>query len=853
MPKSLLMQLTSGSRIGPYEILSPLGAGGMGEVYLARDAKLNREVAIKGLPEAFAREAQVLAALNHPNIAAIYGLEESRDQQFLVMEYVAGEPLRGPVPVEEALTLAKQLVEALEAAHEKGIVHRDLKPDNIKVTPEGKVKVLDFGLAKAMEESSDIDLENSPTISEAATRAGVILGTAAYMSPEQARGKPVDRRADVWAFGCVMYELLTGKRAFTGDTITDLTVAIMTREPDWSRLPAATPPRVRELLQRCLQKDPQRRLKYLGDTLWEMEQPAPVAEALPIRVKARRTLWPWFVAAAAAIAFTAGFWIRSRVQPPEKSWTGVRLGGPSIAWTPRISPDGKMLAFLVHEDRQSQVAVMNPQTGNWTILTHDRSNGIVGNMSWSRDSSWIYFDRIAGVNKIFRLPALGGEVQTVLEDAMTPAVLPDGSLLALRRNSERKEQLQHFWPETGRLEALPAEESGDTWTSHHAGFADGREAVFFGRPLSPAGGELRWHYYILDLISGAARPLAPELKPPTNRAQLAVDPGGQSVVVTATSGDLMSLVEVPLSGRGSWRTLISLLAPGGVDIGPDGSLYVDQQERLNEILRFPASGGVPERQSGGADLAAPGSAPLPDGRILSATSFGGRWRLMAARVGKDPTPFVQTEEESGWPFVVIGEREVAFEMGTSPNRTLAVASASDGRMIRRLSATKGLPISSLASSFDGSTLYYVVSGTIWLIPAAGGDPRKIGSGDEVATDPNGGQLIAMRYEKDGVGLVRLSLPGGAETPIPIHSDFHLLPGFSGSAVHRDGRILLAVQSPDSWWDEVAILDPTTGKLKRLDVPYAGDIDLAGWTRDGQIMAVGLRMQSSLWRFRREKP
>src|ERR1035438_1073408 len=290
-------------KIGPYEILSPLGAGGMGEVYLARDTKLNREVAIKGLPEAFARdphrlarfqrEAQVLAALNHPNIAAIYGLEESQGQQFLVMEYVAGESLRGPVEVDEALAMAKQLVEALEAAHEKGIVHRDLKPDNIKVTPEGKVKVLDFGLAKAMEETSEVELLNSPTISIAATRAGVILGTAAYMSPEQARGKPVDRRADIWAFGCVMYELLTGKRAFTGDTITDLTVAIMTREPDWSLLPAATPPRVRELLQRCMQKDPQRRLKNIGDAQWEMDQPASTPTAAsPARGQVRRRPWP---------------------------------------------------------------------------------------------------------------------------------------------------------------------------------------------------------------------------------------------------------------------------------------------------------------------------------------------------------------------------------------------------------------------------------------------------------------------------------------------------------------------------------------------------------------------------------
>jgi hypothetical protein len=199
------------------------------------------------------------------------------------------------------------------------------------------------------------------------------------------------------------------------------------------------------------------------------------------------------------------------------------------------------------------------------------------------------------------------------------------------------------------------------------------------------------------------------------------------------------------------------------------------------------------------------------------------------------------------------EREVAFEMGTVPNRTLAIASASDGRMIRRLPATKDLGISSLASSPDGSTLYYVVSGTIWAIPAAGGDPRKIGSGDEVATDPGGRELIVMRTEKEGNRLVRLSLSGGAETPISFQSALHLIQGLTPNAVHRDGRILVPVQSPDSWWDEVAIFEPKTGKLERLNIPYAGDIDFPSWSGDGRIIANGLPMQSSLWRFRREKP
>src|SRR6266404_7111328 len=262
------MSLSTGARIGPYEIVGLLGAGGMGEVYRGRDARLGRDVALKVLPAnlaadtdrmaRFQREAQVLALLNHPHIAALYGLEEFGGVKALVMELVEGPTLderikAGPIPLDEALPMAKQIAEALEAAHEKGIIHRDLKPANVKVTPEGKVKVLDFGLAKAFAgEESGSDPSNSPTLSQAATLQGVILGTAAYMSPEQARGKAVDKRTDLWAFGCVLYELLTGKQAFHGEDITDILAAVVKSEPDWSCLPARIPPAIRTLLSRCL-------------------------------------------------------------------------------------------------------------------------------------------------------------------------------------------------------------------------------------------------------------------------------------------------------------------------------------------------------------------------------------------------------------------------------------------------------------------------------------------------------------------------------------------------------------------------------------------------------------------------
>ena len=278
-----------GRQLGPYAIHARLGVGGMGEVYQAHDTKLGRDVAIKVLPEAFAhdpdrlsrfqREAKMLAALNHPTIATIHGLEQSHGTSYLVMELVSGETLqqrlarKGRLPIEDALGICRQIAEALEAAHEKGIIHRDLKPANVKVTPEGKVKVLDFGLAKAFAgDGTSDDPTHSPTLSRAATAQGVILGTAAYMSPEQARGQAVDKRTDMWAFGCVLYELLAGKQAFHGDTVTEILAGVLRGEPDWSALPAATPTKVRDLLRRCLQKDKTLRMRDAGDASIEIQE-----------------------------------------------------------------------------------------------------------------------------------------------------------------------------------------------------------------------------------------------------------------------------------------------------------------------------------------------------------------------------------------------------------------------------------------------------------------------------------------------------------------------------------------------------------------------------------------------------
>ncbi len=274
------MPLQPGTTLGPYKVTAKIGEGGMGEVYRARDMKLDRDVALKVLPEAFTqdpdrlarfeREAKVLASLNHPNIAAIYGLEEAEGIRALVLELVEGPTLadrikQGQIALDEALPIAKQIAEALEAAHEAGVIHRDLKPANIKVRDDGTVKVLDFGLAKALESNPQGDPSQSPTLTAAATQMGVIMGTAAYMSPEQSRGKTVDKRADIWAFGCVLYEMLTGRRAFQGEDVSVTLSAVLQREPEWAELPPNMPPVLRIYLCRCLRKDPLQRVRDIGD------------------------------------------------------------------------------------------------------------------------------------------------------------------------------------------------------------------------------------------------------------------------------------------------------------------------------------------------------------------------------------------------------------------------------------------------------------------------------------------------------------------------------------------------------------------------------------------------------------
>jgi serine/threonine protein kinase len=430
------MPLTTGSRLGPYEVIEPLGAGGMGEVYRARDTTLDRDVAIKILPESlaqdperlsrFAREAKTLAALNHPNIAIIHGFEQTQSVQALVMEMVPGPTLAeriadGRIPLDEALPIARQMAEALEAAHGQGIIHRDLKPANVKLRPDGTVKVLDFGLAK-VELPTDVSskVSRSPTITSPMTQAGLILGTAAYMAPEQARGKPVDTRADVWAFGVVLFEMLAGRRPFDGDDISDALASILKSEPAWQALPAELPPPIGRLLRRCLQKDRRERLQHIGDARLEIEDAlrgTPGAADATVASRSNRFSWASALAGVVAAGAVAAAMVAGRRAPAASDLPEMRLEISTPQGSPSqfaISPDGRMIAFstIDHQRRQLWVRALDETAPRALAGTEGSEYPF-----WSPDSRSIGF---FANNKLKRVELDGGPPQ-LLANVLTPA------------------------------------------------------------------------------------------------------------------------------------------------------------------------------------------------------------------------------------------------------------------------------------------------------------------------------------------------------------------------------------------------------------------------------------------------
>jgi serine/threonine protein kinase len=903
----------------------------MGEVYRARDTKLKREVAIKVLPAAlvsapdrlarFQREAEVLASLNHPNIAAIYGMEESTSRvlspgshpsspesdagptRALVMELVDGQDLSAlidaagatpydlqaakaapngssGIPVDDALAIATQIAEALEAAHEQGIVHRDLKPANIKVRADGTVKVLDFGLAKAMDAVGGPRTQDSgrvkdtgsstqdfgPTMtSPAMTAMGMILGTAGYMSPEQAKGKTVDRRADIWALGAVLFEMLSGRPLFRGETVTETMAHVITQPPDWSALPASTPPAVQRLLRRCLEKDPQRRYHSAGDVRLDIEESlaAPggshesrdAGQPEAPRWSARSLV----IVALLGIAGTAiaAYWPRPAglVAP---AWSATFLGGPALAYGPRLSPDGRMLAFQAILDGLSQVAVMDPERGNWTVLTHERDAGFVNYLAWSAEGASILFARHKGRSlNVFSVPALGGEPRLVLEDALAPQGLAGGGVSFVRANASRQLQLHTLDPGTGDVQALNAvvldtDDVGIPAMPYRV-FPDGRTIVFYGVPADAPATALPG-IYVIEADANTPRLVAS--LGAMEVAAVAVDPRDLSLVVSVLSGEGQQVLRVPPGDDAAPAIVLTLTDRSGVmDVAQDGSLYLDQVNHPMQVLRLRPRDTIGQVVATVPLARATVSTviELPDGRVLATDFFNGRPRLLAFTSSGEVVPFVETSEATSGPATLAGPDRVAFVLGTAPEQFIAVASVRDGRILQRLPVEAPGAIRGLTASPDGDRLFYSASGAIWSLSLDGGAATRLGDGDAVAYDPRRGDLVVqlLPAADGGLQLVRMPVTGGSVTPIAVRAGVDLAsPSTLGPhAVRHDGAIAVTAALNNSWFFRPAVLDPETGALEPVAFTDSRDFYSLSWNARGEMVAGGFVLRTGIWRFR----
>lgn len=844
------MPLSKGEKLGPYEIIALLGAGGMGEVYRARDARLNRDVALKILPEDFAgdpsrrarfeQEARAVAALNHPNIVAIYDVGDG----YIVSELVDGEPLRGRTPgLRRTIEIAVQIASGLAAAHDAGIVHRDLKPDNIMLTRNGRPKILDFGLAKMQPTRAAAEDE---TVT-ARTEPGVVMGTPGYMSPEQIRGLAIDHRSDIFSFGVILHELLSGKRAFHRETSMDTMQAILWEEAP--ELPESVPAGVGQIVAHCLEKEALRRFQSahdLGFALSASGQSGSHPSLALVHSSRRR----WVLPAAVAIALLAGLAAGKLLMRDAASqqWSGVMLGGPEMALNPRLSPDGHLLAFEVIDKGVSQVAVMKPESGNWTTLTHRRDVGMISAVCWSTDGSLLYYDRITGIpNGVFSVPVLGGEEHLVLENAGAPESLPDGSVLVYRVNANRQNQVYRFWPETGRLLEFPLQ----FFLGSHV-MQSGKEAVTFASDIGRGGQGLG--LYEIDLATNAIRRLAVSEGDAAALEGWTVARDGKSVLAALPAGSLTRLVAIPIEGQAAPRTLFTVAnLVWAIDEAPDRSLFIGLVDRPQEVVRLSEHGGDPPERiaafAGGPDFDQ--VLLLPDGRTVTPASTRGRLRLMAAEKGKDPLPLVNTQEENAAPMTLAGPREIAFVIGPAPFLTIALADIASGRITHRISPGKGV-INWLTASADGGTLYFCAGSSVWAVSSAGGAPRAVSAGETAVMEPSGRSLIVVRGESAHARMFRVPLDGAPETEIPRDRSSPLFAGnggflSSGSIDVRD-RLLISITPVDSWFNPIGILDTATGRVTRVPGDILSDHHSAVWAPDGKIISTRTGLRATMWKF-----
>jgi hypothetical protein len=860
----------AGQIISHYKVIEKLGAGGMGVVYKAEDVHLDRTVALKFLSpdtiedpvgkERLIREAKAAAALDHPNVCTVYEIGETVEGVFLAMALVDGESLsdriaRRPLKLEEALDIAIQTAQGLQSAHEKGIVHRDIKSSNLMINRQGQVKIMDFGIAQ---------LANQARLTQSMT----ILGTPGYLAPEQAKGEKADSRSDIWSLGLVLYEMVTGRLPFKSDQRDALLHSIIHEEHEpVTALRAGLPVELDRILGKALAKDPSERYQHVDDLIVDLRRLAkqPAAGRVTASGKtgsrvtpARRlALWIGGFGVLSLIAFALAFWGRS--QPVVPMWTGTRLGGPHTAWAPRISPDGKTLAFLALVDGTSQVAVMTPDSGSWVVLTKDRTRGFVSTLDWSDDGTHIYYTRFDNrLRGIFSVPAIGGEERLVLEEAGAAQPLPDGSML-VARNGDLGAQLYRYWPRDGRLQAFPVFLAwGDQLPLRV--LPGGSRAVFFGFPATqpPTDAALRYPLYTMEISTGQLTKIPWDAQVESdNYWPLAVMPDGESVLASVPNGDLNRIVAISLRPPYQTRPVLDLQQQvQGIDIGSDGSLYVDQMIRPVEVLRFSDSGRNVEHIGGFPNITMTLLIPavhLPDGRTLGTGMISGRRRLLVTAPGKEAVPFIQTDEETGWPTVLLGNDRLAFVIGSGEERRFAIADVENGRILGSIPGIKAGTIYSVASP-DGETLYFGDGSKIWSVPVAGGTPRAITDGASVAAFPDGKHLVVMTIEPDGRTFKKVSVATGETQPLvprdPVR--FSPLAWLGARPIARDGRMLVLLLVSDSWFWKPGIFDTRNGTVREIPIDYPGDLFLPSWTEDGRIVVAAYAFQSSLWRYKPAK-
>jgi Tol biopolymer transport system component len=757
--------LTAGNRLGWYEILSPLGAGGMGEVFRARDTKLEREVALKLLPPDFAsdperlarfeREAKVLAALNHPGVAAIYGLEEAGGQPFLVLELAQGEDLssriaRGGVPVEEAVAIARQVAEALEAAHEKGIVHRDLKPGNVKVGADGLVKVLDFGLAKAWagdasQPLSGSALSLSPTLSRGRTEPGLLLGTAAYMAPEQARGKPVDKRADVWAFGALLFEMLAGRKLFEGETVTDVLAAVVRQEIDWNVLPAATPPRIRRLLRRCLERDPRLRLRDIGEAriaLAAPDEPVSTATARGVSRRAAAAL----IAGAGGSAFAVGFGIGRRTAAGRGGAAGVGSGSISITRITSsgnvtggaLSPDGRFVAHVESEQGEQSLWLRQLATGQTLRLAPPR-NVFYWGLSFTRDGNAIVFglkspDDLAGA--FYSISTLGGAARRLVAGIDgAPAFSRDGSRMAWVRT-------RHPTPEQSALMIANADGS-EARVLAAIGLPEAFAPIFWTGPdWSPDGRRIAAAVVRLGGEKAERDGKIVAVSVENGRVETLAEAGWRSVeqVAWLSEGDALLAIArgerqeqeqvwlVPLTGGAPRPVTSDLLQYRIVSPAADGRSFLTvAQDTFASVWLAPRDGrGRPRKVAGSKIDGVYGLGFAPDGRIVYTSVEGGRLGLWITDPdGAERVPLATGDEAAIRP-VVTAAGDVYYLARTRTGNEIRCTDfeGSPSRLVAR-----GVLDPEYAVSPDGRSVAFGAleagEGRLFRVSVAGGSPERL--------------------------------------------------------------------------------------------------------------------------------